>query len=123
MLEAALRRRADELQLQRQTLFDATSSQAFAGAVQDLRRQGEILSRSLLRADDLSFQVANFYPFPIAYGYRLLASVSNSTELYKEQLRVGENILAFVASVAMSRVSKLLHFLPSTLFGKWSIPT
>ena len=103
-LEAALRRRADELQLQRQTLFDATSPHAFTSAVQDLRRKGEVLSRSLLRADDLSFQVANFYPFPIAYGYRLLASISNPTDLYKEQLRVAENILAFVASVAMSLI-------------------
>jgi hypothetical protein len=103
-LEAALRHRSDALQLQRQSLFDTTSPEAFARAVQDLRRKGEVLSRSLLRADDLSFQVANFYPFPIAYGYRLLASISNSTDLYKEQLRVVENILAFVASVAMSLI-------------------
>ncbi len=103
-LEAALRRRADELGLQRQTLFDATTPQAFASGVQDLRRKGELLSRSLLRADDLGFQVANFYPFPIAYGYRLLASISNPTDLYKEQLRVGENILAFLASIAMSLI-------------------
>jgi len=103
-LEAALRRRADELGLQRQTLFDATTPQAFASGVQALRRKGELLSRSLLRADDLGFQVANFYPFPIAYGYRLLASISNPTDLYKEQLRVGENILAFLASVAMSLI-------------------
>jgi hypothetical protein len=103
-LEAALRRRGDELRLQRQTLFDATSQQGFASAVQDLRRKGELLSRSLLRADNLGFQVANFYPFPIAYGYRLLASISNPTDLYKEQLRVGENILAFLASVAMSLI-------------------
>jgi hypothetical protein len=103
-VEAALRRRADELEVQRQTLFDATSPEAFANAVQDLRRKGELLSRSLLRADDLGFQVANFYPFPIAYGYRLLASISNPTDLYKEQLRVGENILAFLASVAMSLI-------------------
>jgi hypothetical protein len=34
----------------------------------------------------------------------LLASISNPTDLYKEQLRVGENILAFVASVAMSLI-------------------
>ena len=105
-LEATLRRRSDELQLQRQTLFDATSPHAFASAVQDLRLKGEVLSRSLLRADDLSFRVANFYPFPIAYGYRLLASISNPTDLYKEQLRVGENILAFVAAVAMSLIQE-----------------
>lgn len=103
-LEAALRRRADELRLQRQTLFGATSPQSFVSAVQDLRRKGELLSRSVLRADDLGFQVANFYPFPIAYGYRLLASISNPTDLYKEQLRIGENILAFLASVAMSLI-------------------
>ena len=105
-LEAALRRRADELGLQRQTLFDATTPQAFASGVQDLRRKGELLSRSLLRSDELGFQVANFYPFPIAYGYRLLASISNPTDLYKEQLRVGENILAFLASVAMSLIQE-----------------
>lgn len=104
VVEGALRRRADDLRLQRQTLFDATSQEAFAKAVQDLRRNGEVLARSLLRASDLSFQVANFYPFPIAYGYRLLASISNPTELYKEQLRVGENILAFLACVAMSLI-------------------
>jgi len=103
-LEGALRRRADELQVQRQTLFDATSPQAFTSAVQDLRRKGEVLSRSLFRADDLSFQVGNFYPFPVAYGYRLLASIGNPTELYKEQLRVVENILSFLASVAMSLI-------------------
>jgi hypothetical protein len=90
--------------LQRQALFDATSPDEFANAVQDLRRKGELLSRSVLRADDLGFQVANFYPFPIAYGYRLLASISNVTELYKEQLCIGENILAFLASVAMSLI-------------------
>jgi len=103
-LEATLRRRADELELRRQTLFDATSLQAFTSAVQDLRRNGEVLSRSLLRADDLSFQVGNFYPFPIAYAYRLLASIINPTDLYKEQLRVAENILAFMASVTMSLI-------------------
>jgi hypothetical protein len=103
-IEGALRRRADELEVQRQTLFNATTAQAFATAVQDLRRKGELLSRSLLRADDLGFQVANFYPFPIAYGYRLLASISNPTDMYTEQLRVGENILAFLASVAMSLI-------------------
>jgi hypothetical protein len=103
-LEAALRRSADELQEQRQTLFDATSAEIFAGAVQDLRRKGELLSRSLLRAQELEFQVANFYPFPIAYGYRLLASISNPTDLYKEQLRISENILAFLASVSMSLI-------------------
>jgi hypothetical protein len=105
-LEAGLQRRADELRLQRQALFDATTPQAFASGVQDLRRKGELLSRSLLRADELGFQVANFYPFPIAYGYQLLASIGNPTDLYKEQLRVGENILAFLASVAMSLIQE-----------------
>jgi len=102
--EAALRRRADELSLQRQALFEAMSTGGFHCAVQALRRQGKLLSRSVLRANEFEFQVANFYPFPIAYGYRLLASITNPTDLYKEQLRIGENILAFLASVAMSLV-------------------
>lgn len=65
-----------------------------------------LLSRSIGRVNELEFQVANFYPFPIAYGYRLLSSITNPTDLYKEQLRIGENILAFLASVAMSLVQE-----------------
>jgi hypothetical protein len=104
VLEASLRQRAEDLRLRRETLFDAAGADAFYAGVQGLRRDGELLSRSMGRSDDLGFQVANFYPFPIAYGYRLLASITNPTELYKEQLRVGENILAFLASVSMSLI-------------------
>jgi hypothetical protein len=45
------------------------------------------------------------YPFPIAYAFRLLESIVNPTDLYREQLRVAENMLAFLASVSLS----LLH--------------
>ena len=104
VLEATLRKTADELNTQRRSLFDAKNQARFNESVQGLLRKGELLSRSVIRASELEFQVANFYPFPIAYGYRLLASITNPTDLYKEQLRIGENILAFLASVAMSLV-------------------
>lgn len=104
VLEATLRKTADELNTQRRSLFDAKNQARFNESVQGLLRKGELLSRSAIRASELEFQVANFYPFPIAYGYRLLASITNPTDLYKEQLRIGENILAFLASVAMSLV-------------------
>jgi hypothetical protein len=103
-LESSLRQRADDLRTRRGTLFEAAGADVFYAGVQDLLRDGELLSRSIVRSDELGFQVANFYPFPIAYGYRLLASITNSTDLYKEQLRAGENILVFLASVAMSLV-------------------
>ena len=44
--------------------------------------------------------VTSYYPFPLAYGYRLLSSITTPSELYKEQLRIAENVLSFVASVA-----------------------
>jgi hypothetical protein len=104
VLDAALRKAADELDKQRRSLFDAKSAAGFHQSMQDLRRKGELLSRSVLSADRFEFQVANFYPFPIAYGHRSLASIINPTDLYTEQLRIGENILTFLASVAMSLI-------------------
>jgi hypothetical protein len=54
----------------------------------------------------LNFQIANFYPFPVAYSFRLLASIVNPAELYNNQLRVAENLLAFIASVSLSLLQK-----------------
>ncbi|MBX9568659.1 MAG: hypothetical protein K2X77_07165 [Candidatus Obscuribacterales bacterium] len=59
------------------------------------------LSNSLGYVDQMSFRIANFYPFPLAYPYRAIESTTNVFERYKEQLRVIENILAFIASVSL----------------------
>jgi hypothetical protein len=43
----------------------------------------------------LEYQISASYPFPIAFGFRSLM-------IYREQLRIAENILAFLASVSLT---------------------
>ena len=46
--------------------------------------------------------VADYYPFPVACGFRLVNSITTPSERYVEQLRLAENSLAFLASVSLA---------------------
>jgi hypothetical protein len=105
-IEQELRNKADELESTRRCLFDSANEHAFRERISSLKRVGKILATSLKAASSLDFQIANFYPFPVAYSFRLLASKVNPAELYREQLRVAENLLAFIASVSLSLLQR-----------------
>lgn len=51
---------------------------------------------------ELEHFISTSYPFPLAFGFRSLSSIVDSRDLYREQLRIAENILAFLASVSLS---------------------
>jgi hypothetical protein len=51
--------------------------------------------------DELERRISVSYPPLLARGYRALMGVGNPGELYKEQLRFAENVLAFLASVCL----------------------
>jgi len=105
-VESELQAKAEELESTRRCLFDSDNGQVFRDRIGNLKRGGKLLATSMRSAGRLEFQIANFYPFPVAYSFRLLASIVNPAELYKEQLRVGENMLAFIASVSLSLLQK-----------------
>ncbi len=42
------------------------------------------------------------YPYPIAYGSRPLAGITNPAEHYADRLRYAENLIAFIASVSLA---------------------
>lgn len=52
--------------------------------------------------DELERRISTSYPSPIASGFRSLARIVDPRDLYREQLRVAENILAFLASVSLA---------------------
>ncbi len=52
--------------------------------------------------DELEYRITSSYPFPIAFGFRSLMSVVDYRDLYREQLRIAENTLAFLASVSLT---------------------
>jgi hypothetical protein len=101
LIERVLRGKADELQADRRTLFNARNGREFGGHLDRLRRRGKLLSISLQSLESLDYQIAVTYPFPIAYGYRLLQSSNDPRDLYKEQFRMAENMLAFLGSVSL----------------------
>jgi hypothetical protein len=43
--------------------------------------------------DELDYRISSSYPLPVAYGFRSLTSIVDHRDLYREQLRIAENIL------------------------------
>ncbi|CAA9390172.1 MAG: hypothetical protein AVDCRST_MAG22-530 [uncultured Rubrobacteraceae bacterium] len=105
-VETELRAKADELSTLRRSLFEARDARAFREQLGELTRLGSMLSTSIESSGQLQFQISNAYPYPIAYGYRLLNSYAGPWERYLEQLRVAENMLAFLASLSLSILQK-----------------
>ncbi|CAA9461950.1 MAG: FIG00641605: hypothetical protein [uncultured Rubrobacteraceae bacterium] len=52
--------------------------------------------------DDLERRISTSYPLPLALGFRPLASIVDPRDLYREQLRIAENVLAFLASISLA---------------------
>ncbi len=63
-----------------------------------------VATPNVLFGDELEYQISSSYPFPIAFGFRSLASIVDPRDLYREQLRVAENMLAFLGSVSLTIV-------------------
>lgn len=55
----------------------------------------------LAPGDELERRISTSYPYPLASGFRSLSSAGDPRDLYREQLRFAENMLAFLASVSL----------------------
>jgi ankyrin repeat protein len=51
---------------------------------------------------DIALLIRQAYPFPLAYPYRLIDNNINPMERYRQMLRLGENIMAFLGSVILA---------------------
>lgn len=100
--ETVLLDRADKARNLRKQLFSIETPDEFTDRLRSMSTEAQVLSQSLNQSGSTSFQIRNYYPFVIAYAYRFLEAITNETELYKEQLRVAENILAFLGSVGLA---------------------
>ncbi len=125
-VEKRLTSRIDELQ---QLLGDLFSEEMDEGAkLQDLTNRAHGLDMSIIQSDDLGFRIRNFYPFVLAYAYRLLDAIHSPSERYVEQLRVAENVLVFLGNVGLCMAAHLdklatddnRNLTKSDLGGFWS---
>ena len=105
-IESAIRAKADELESKRRAAFESEDREQFEKRVAEVKRLGTLMTSGLLSTDQLSYQVRNFFPFPLAYSYRLLDSIVNASDLYREQMRAAENILAFLGALCMSLLQR-----------------
>jgi type I restriction enzyme M protein len=86
----------------RRRLFGIDDPEQVDAQLHALNVEAQVLAGSLVQVEELDFQVRNFFPYPLAYAYRTLSAIQEPTLLYAEQMRVVENILAFVATVGLS---------------------
>ncbi|MBT3190071.1 MAG: N-6 DNA methylase [Anaerolineae bacterium] len=110
-VEEKLLERVEQAQNMRADLFNIDNPNTVHTRLEELSTGAHVLSSSLVQSDTLEYQVRNFYPFPIAFSYRTLNSIHEISEKYTEQLRVAENLLAFLANIgiALCQASKVLQ--------------
>lgn len=102
-LENNLYAQLEKVRLLKQKLFSAEDETKF-----DLRGwniEAQVLSESVIQADDFSFQMRNAFPHVLAYPYRNLNAIQNEADIYREQLRIAENLLAYLGSIGLAMIS------------------
>jgi len=105
-VEADLESKRARLSELRHQLFDMKDTHSSEAHVRELSSDVQVISDSLVQTDDLAYRIRNFYPFPIAWGYRSLQTEQEETSMREELKRVAENLLAFLACVGLALVQK-----------------
>lgn len=95
-------RRVDQSRELKRKVFSIEDPERVSTELRELSTEAQILSSGILQSDDLDYQIRNYYPFPIAFTYRNLSAVHSKPRLYQEQLRVSENLLAFLGIIGLS---------------------
>ena len=100
-------------------LFHAKSRDEFEHRSLLIQTSAQQVQEAIGSVGDLGYQVRNFYPFPLAFPYRLLVSRLNPEQLYRQQLRVAENFLAFVCSVSLAMFDQCPTDMKAQLESSW----
>jgi len=101
-IERDMRIQADKIESLRLNLFSTESANDLKMNLFEIRQTARTMAASIQQAEKFEFQIRNFYPYPLAYPYRKLTSIDLIQDLYMEQLRVAENILAFLGSITLA---------------------
>ncbi len=112
-VELRLGERIENIRQLRSRLFNVKDPGELDRELEALSVQAQVLDASLLQVEDLNFQLRNYFPFPVVYAYRLLDAIPENSARYREQMRVAENLLAFLAAMGLS-LAKYLGLLENT---------
>ena len=103
-VERALTSRVQKARALRGQLFSIENADKFNQQLQSLSVESQVLKQSIIQSDDINFQIRNYFPHVISFAYRSLDAIQNEAQLYKEQLRVAENIMVFLGSIGLALV-------------------
>lgn len=69
-----------------------------------VRFTSHALESALSQKDDVNYKIRNMYPFPIAFAYRNIYVEREYAAIYDRQMKYGEHLLSFLASIGISLV-------------------
>jgi type I restriction enzyme M protein len=102
LLEDDLFDRVERTLAIRSKIFEPHDAATLDAEMRRLSLEAELLRESLVRAEDLDFQIRNFYPHMVAFGYRRLSSISNPERRFRQQLALLDTILVFLGSIGLA---------------------
>ena len=104
--EDQLRDEADRVRSIRLSLFSVKSREELHKTISDIRTTNQTLAYSLDQSGELSFQLRNSYPFPLAFPYRLIDSEFEPMKIQYQLYQIAEGMAAYVASVMLALVDQ-----------------
>ncbi len=91
----------------RSRIFEAQDTTSVEAEVRQLSLETEVIKESVERSEDLDFQIRNFYPHMVAYGYRRTSSIFDPEKRYRQLLAVLDALLPFLGSVGLALATSL----------------
>lgn len=88
----------------RKSIFGNPGEKNISTNLDKIRLTSFTLRNALNQKDDLLYKIRTLYPFPIAYPYKTIYSAKEKADLYNRQMKYGEHLLSFLASIGMSLV-------------------
>lgn len=101
-IESALRAEYEKAAQLRVSLFGGFDEVDLSTNLRKVKLSSQALKSALSQKDDIHYKVRSLYPFPLAYPYRNIYVEKEYAAIYERQMKYGEHLLSFLASVGMS---------------------
>ncbi|GBO53054.1 type I restriction-modification system, DNA-methyltransferase subunit M [Pseudanabaena sp. lw0831] len=103
-IESALRTEYEKAAQLRKSIFGGFDEVDLSTNLRKVRLTSQVLKNALSQKDDINYKVKSLYPFPLAYPYRNIYLEKEYAARYDRQMKYGEHLLSFLASVGMSLI-------------------
>lgn len=103
-IELSLRVEYEKAAQLRKSIFGNFEEAELSTDFKKIKLASLALENSLQQKDDITYKIKSFYPFPLAYPYRNIYLEREYAAIYERQMKFGEYILSFLASIGLSLI-------------------